>query len=97
MDASTPVTPKVKFRERRQVREFAQKYGKNKLEEELDSGLLDLPSTLLAEEWLEDEPKRIEKKNAERRSKMLWGLYIFLLVVVLIAFGYFFASTNQLI
>ncbi len=97
MEATRTSSAKIKFRERRQVREFAEKYGKQKLEEELDSGLLDLPSTLLAEEWLEDEPKRLERKRAEQRSKMLWGLYIFLLIAVLVAFTYFFVSTNKLI
>lgn len=61
----------LQFRERTQVREYAQRHGKKKLEEELDSGRLDLRSTLLVEQWLDDEPLRRDKRR-KRALNQLW-------------------------
>jgi hypothetical protein len=57
----------LKFRDRKQVREFAAANGVAKLEEELDSGALDLRSTILVEQWLDDEPLR---ERARRRNRL---------------------------
>ncbi len=74
----------LRFRERREVREFAAAHGVAKLEEELDSGVLDLASVILVEQWLDDEPARLRK----RRRKLISGIWNAVVALVcLVAVG----------
>lgn len=65
----------LRFRERGQVRKFAAEHGMDKLEEELDSGRLDLRSVILVEQWLEDEPLRAANRR-RRKLQRLWNIFV---------------------
>jgi hypothetical protein len=61
----------IRFESRSAVREFASQHGLDRLEEELDSGRLDLRSTLLVEQWLDDEPLRARRRR-QRTLRRIW-------------------------
>ncbi|RYG35505.1 MAG: hypothetical protein EON93_06455 [Burkholderiales bacterium] len=71
----------LRFRERKQVREFVAANGVAKLEEELDTGSMDLRSTILVEQYLDDEPMRARA----RRRKLLARLWNFVAIGVCLA------------
>lgn len=65
----------MRFRERGQVRKYATEHGIAALEEELDSGRLDLRSVILVEQWLEDEPLRAANRR-KRKLQRLWNVFV---------------------
>lgn len=78
----------LRFRERKQVREFAAAHGVAKLEEELDSGRLDLRSVILVEQWLDDEPARARSRRRKMLARAWNALAICVCLAALAAVGF---------
>ena len=78
----------LRFRERREVREFAAAHGVAKLEEELDTGALDLASVILVEQWLDDEPARLKKRRRKMISRIWNAVAILVCLVAVGAVGF---------
>ena len=71
----------VSFKQRSQVRAFAAEHGEAKLEEELDSGRLDLRSVLLVEQWLDDAPLRARNRR-RKRLRQVWNVFVFAVCIL---------------